>query len=129
MEILDFFKPLDVEKLYAEGGFDPTNWIHAIEFYDGTTPDLTDKKLAIIGIISSDEEKGAAWEVRKYLYKLKKSEYAHQIIDLGDFHCNYKEKSFESLGFALSELMSNNLVPVILNGSQELTYAQYLSFN
>jgi arginase family enzyme len=128
MEVLDFFEPLDIQRLEGAGEQEEATWYHAIDRYDGSTPDLTDKRIAIIGIDDGDGGE-ASITIRKYLYQLKRVEYAEEIIDLGNFKFNYQPKAYESLGFVLSELISNNLVPVILNGKQQITFAQYLAFS
>jgi arginase family enzyme len=128
MEVLDFFEPLDIQRLEGAGENEEATWYHAIDRYDGSIPDLADKRIALIGIDDGDDGE-AALNIRKYLYQLKRVEYAEEIIDLGNFKIDYKPKSYESLGFVLSELISSNLVPVILNGKQQVTFAQYLAFS
>jgi arginase family enzyme len=128
MEILDFFKPMDPDLLQENELFEEACWFHALDRYTGEKPDLSGKKIALIGIEEPDEKISAANEIRKHLYRLKRAEYAEEIIDLGNFVFDYRQKSYESLGFVLSELISHNLIPVIINGRQEITYAQYLCF-
>lgn len=129
MEILDFFEPVDIDSFAESTPYDEASWFHAVDFYKGETRDLTDKRIALIGISGPNGEEENASAIRKYLYGLKRAEYAEEIIDLGNFPCNYTQKSYESLGFTLSELMTANMLPVILNGSQEITFAQYLAFS
>src|ERR1700744_250396 len=108
MEILDFFTPVDTARLLAGNEYDPASWLYGVDMYNGEAPDLFSKKIAILGI---DDESGdnASYNIRKYLYQLKKAEYAGEIIDLGDFKFNYRPKDYESLGFVISELITNNL--------------------
>jgi hypothetical protein len=116
MEILDFFEPIDINSSGAEGSYDEASWYNAIDTYQGESRDLSDKRIALIGISGQKGEEETAAGIRKYLYGLKRAEYAEEIIDLGNFPFNYAPKTYESLGFVLSELMAANILPVILNG-------------
>lgn len=129
MEILDFFEPLDTDRLQTKDGYEEASWYFALEAYTGDNAVLDGKRIALIGIEEPGEKISASYEIRKFLYGLKRAEYAEEVIDLGNFRFNYKQKNYESLGFVLSELISNNIIPVILNGKQQIAYAQYLAFN
>lgn len=129
MEIQDFFEPVNLDGFAEEGRYDEATWFHAIDVNQGEARDISEKKIALIGISGPNGEEKTAAAIRKYLYGLKRAEYAEEIIDLGNFSFNYAPKTYESLGFVLSELMTANIIPVILNGSQEVTFAQYLAFS
>ena len=129
MEIFDFFEPVDINQLQSDGFFEEGSWFHAITFYDGHKTDITEnKKIVIIGIDEPFTNTESATAVRKQLYKLKRLELAADIIDIGNFKFNYQPKAYESLGFVLSELLSANFYPIIINGRQDITFAQYLAF-
>ncbi len=102
---------------------------------DAEFPNLDNVKLAIIGI---NEERGslenggcadAPNEVRTYLYRL----FAHwnhiEIADLGNIkNGNTIDDTYFAVREVLSELISNNIIPIIIGGSQDLTYANYLAY-
>jgi arginase family enzyme len=128
MEILEFFEPVNEERLHLDDGFEEASWYYALERYNGDLSVLENKKIALIGIESPDDNGKASYDIRRYLYRLKKAEFAEEIVDLGNFKLNYQHRAYESLGFTLSELITHGLIPVIINGSQEATIAQYLCF-
>ncbi|MDZ4838628.1 MAG: arginase family protein [Bacteroidota bacterium] len=128
MEILHFFTPVDHSKFRNHPVFHEDSFYQSIMFYDGLNEDFEDRKIAVIGIKKPNEDNEIGYEVRNYLYRLKRKENAAEVVDFGDFTMDYQQKSFESLGFTLSEIIANNMTPVIINGMQELTYAQYLCF-
>ncbi len=98
-------------------------------------PELENVKLAIIGI---NEERGslenrgcadAPDEVRNYFYKL----FAHwnhlEIADLGNIrNGNSIDDTYYAVREVVSELLNQNIVPIIIGGSQDLTYANYLAY-
>lgn len=98
-------------------------------------PELENVKLAIIGI---NEERGslenrgcadAPDEVRNYFYKL----FAHwnhlEIADLGNIkNGNTIDDTYYAVREVVSELLNQNIVPIIIGGSQDLTYANYLAY-
>lgn len=102
---------------------------------DSSFPNIDDVKLAIIGI---NEERGALDnkgcaeapdEVRKQFYKL----FAHwnklEIADLGNIKNGHTvDDTYFAVREVVSELLNKNIIPVIIGGSQDLTYANYLAY-
>jgi formiminoglutamase len=129
MEIFDFFEPVNLDRIRDEGPIEEAAWYHAIAAFTGKPIDIANRKMVLIGIEDADGDNNASYEVRKYLYRLGRPEYAEHIADLGNFKFSYKDKAYETLGFVLSELISNNHLPIIINGGQEITFAQYLAFS
>jgi len=129
MEVFDFFEPVDLDHIKEADEIEEAAWYHAIASYTDKALDLTNRKLVLIGIEGPNGNKEASYQIRKYLYRLGRPEYAEQVADLGDFKFNYQDKDYEALGFVLSELMANNHTPIIMNGGQDITYAQYLAFS
>lgn len=98
-------------------------------------PELDGVHLAIIGInedraaIDNDGCAHAPNVVRKQFYSL----YAHwnnvEIADLGNI---IKGHTIDDTYFAVKDvvayLLKNNIVPLIIGGSQDLTYANYLAY-
>lgn len=128
LELQDFFHAVDMKKLQGKTEYEDASWFHALDIYNGESIDLKGKKLALIGIEEPGEKTSSSYEVRKYLYRLKRAEYAEEVVDLGNFRFDYKPKSYQTLGFVLSELINIGITPVIINGRQDITYAQYLAF-
>jgi len=130
MEVFDFFIPVDLERINAGRDIDEATWYHAIaSATESEKLDLTDRKIVLIGIEGPNGDDAASYEIRKYLYRLGRPEYAEQVADMGNFKFNYQDKDYEALGFVLSELLAANHMPIIINGAQDITYAQYLAFS
>lgn len=98
-------------------------------------PDLTDVKLALIGV---QEERGAMHNegcsnglsnIREAFYALFDHWSGLKMADLGDVKPGY---SIEDTYFALSQttgqLIRNNIIPIVIGGSQDLTFAMYQAY-
>ena len=99
-------------------------------------PEIEDVKMAIIGVSENrndtnyiGEEFGFA-EIRKALYQLFPGNWSYTIADLGNIA---KGETVEDTYFALksvvNELIQKNVIPIILGGSQDLTYANYRAYD
>jgi arginase family enzyme len=100
-------------------------------------PEITsDVKIAIL-TISEDRNainnKGTGSDfiqIRKELYKLYKGNWNTQVIDLGTIK---KGNTINDTNFAVKEVVStllkNNIIPIIIGGSQALTYPIYRAFD
>ena len=99
-------------------------------------PDLDGVKIAILGVLENRNDVnyiGEAFqlnEIRKSFYALFPGSWNTVIADLGDIN---KGESVEDTYFALKEaitiLVKKNIIPVILGGSQDLTYANYRAYD
>jgi len=99
-------------------------------------PDLEGVKIAILGVLESRNsvdyigEEFQLSEIRKALYKLFPGNWLHGMADLGDIQ---KGSSVEDTYFALiqvvSSLVNAYIIPVIIGGSQDLTYANYRAYD
>ena len=101
-----------------------------------TKPELEGVKIAIVGVLESRNsvdyigEGFQLSEIRKAFYKLFPGNWLHEMADLGDIQ---KGASVEDTYFALiqviSSLVNANIIPVIIGGSQDLTYANYRAYD
>lgn len=99
-------------------------------------PDLDDVKIAIIGVLENRNdvnyigEELSLSEVRKSLYALFPGNWHTSVADLGDIQ---KGESIEDTYFALHTtiaiLIEKNIIPLIIGGSQDLTYANYRAYD
>src|SRR5690554_170294 len=99
-------------------------------------PELDNIHLAIIGVLETRNdvnyigETFDLYEIRKSLYSLFPGNWHRNIADLGDIN---KGESVEDTYFALkttvSILVQKNIIPIILGGSQDLTYANYRAYD
>jgi formiminoglutamase len=129
MGLKDFFSPININIDILPSKEKKNTWLSAMEIYQQKFPDLDEKKIALIGIISEDHEDEANL-IRSFLYEMKHEKYASFVADLGNYHFSVKkEKNIQELGYALSELIQKNIIPVIIGGGQILTLCQYLAFH
>ncbi|WP_290701752.1 formimidoylglutamase [Lacinutrix sp.] len=99
-------------------------------------PDLQDVSVAIIGVLENRNdinyigEEFELNEVRKSFYALFPGSWNTTIADLGDIN---RGESVEDTYFALkttvSILIQKKITPIILGGSQDLTYAIYRAYD
>ena len=99
-------------------------------------PDLEGVQLAILGVLENRNdvdyigEEFQLDEVRKSLYALYPGSWNTVIADLGDIN---KGETVSDTYFALREtieiLVSKKIIPIILGGSQDLTYANYRAYD
>ncbi len=98
-------------------------------------PDLGDVDIAIVGVT---EERNAVNNIgcahapdyiRNHLYKLFRGDFSPQIADLGNIKEGHKiEDTYFALASIVAELIKNKIIPVIIGGSQDLTFANYMAY-
>ena len=99
-------------------------------------PSLEGVKMAIVGVLESRNsvdyvgEEFQFTEIRKAFYKLFPGNWSHDIADLGDIQ---RGKTVEDSYFALIQVVSSlikaKIIPIIIGGSQDLTYANYRAYD
>jgi len=98
-------------------------------------PKLESAKIAIIGVL---ENRGAVKNnetadlsfIRKELYSLFPGNWNAQIVDLGDVLAgNEIEDTYYVLKNAVAHLVKNKIIPIVIGGSQDLTYAMYRAYD
>ncbi|WP_299527984.1 formimidoylglutamase [uncultured Lutibacter sp.] len=99
-------------------------------------PDLTKIRIAIIGVEEGRASVGNYGtgsnlnEIRKELYKLYLGNWPISVADLGNIsQGNTIEDTYFALGNLLSYLIKNKIIPIIIGGSQDLTYANYRAYD
>ena len=136
MDISVFFKPLD--KTRFAGYEDRKTVLGNVvkKFLDAEKfPDYSDCQLAIIG---AGEDRGSVLNdgcgnapdiIREKFYELKKSIHPYKIVDLGNIRLGKTlQDTYAALSSIMIELLKEGIVPVILGGSQDLTFAQYVAY-
>ncbi len=99
-------------------------------------PDLDDVRIAIIGVLENRNdvnylgEEFNLNEIRKALYELYPGNWHTRIVDLGDINKGETvEDTYFALKTAVSLLVPKGIIPIILGGSQDLTYAMYRAYD
>jgi arginase family enzyme len=134
----EYLNPVD-ESLLAHAKMQPNQTLgQLIEIYTTQNgfPDLANKKIALIGVQESRASVGNYGtgsnldEIRKELYKLYSGNWPVHLADIGTIK---QGSSVEDTYFALQSLISylvkNQIIPVILGGSQDLTYPNYRAYD
>ncbi|WP_424493149.1 formimidoylglutamase [Salinimicrobium sp. GXAS 041] len=102
----------------------------------GNFPNLEGIRVALFGVLEDrldverSEEPFNFDGVRQNFYQLYPGNWGVSVADLGDIQ---KGETVEDTYFAVqsvvAELVKNDIIPVILGGSQDLIYAQYRAYD
>jgi formiminoglutamase len=98
-------------------------------------PSLDEADIAIIGV---GEDRNSLFNsgcglapdaIRRELYKLFQGNFKLRLVDLGNVIRGHSvEDTYFALTAVLVELMERNILPVILGGGQDLTFATYKAY-
>jgi len=98
-------------------------------------PELADHDIALFGV---DEDRSAmdnqgcgmaSGNVREYLYRLLPGNYKTRMADLGDImRGDTVEDTYFAVTAVVEALLDLNIIPVIIGGGQDLTYAMYRAY-
>jgi len=122
--VIDFVKKLNMQSLGKKVVF------HTKEDF----PDLNTAKIAIIGVLDNRGNNAALTVdldfIRKEFYALFPGNWESSIIDLGDIpEGNTQEDTYYAVAKIVSELIKKQILPIIIGGSQDLTYAMYRGYD
>ncbi len=126
-----FFHPSEI----GVGSFSENTLGSVTGFNKSDFPDISKAHIAIIGVCDgrrSINNKGCSLApdtVRKFLYPLFANFPKIKIVDLGNIlEGNEVEDTYFALSSCVKLLIKNKTVPVIIGGSHDLTYANYLAY-
>ncbi|MES2575876.1 MAG: formimidoylglutamase [Bacteroidota bacterium] len=132
----DFLKPLDNEILDVFKGFSSQQLGSKVVFHTAEDfPDLNKIKIAVIGVLENRGDVNQTKEVnlshiRKELYSLFPGNWDASIADLGNILAG---EALSDTYFALKEVVSSlvkkKIIPIVIGGSQDLTYALYRGYD
>ena len=137
MTLSDFFSPIEPENFTPKQGFYTSQLGTKVDFHTDTFPDLTESQydLAIIGV---KDDRGAVHNngcalgpdyFRAQFYLLNEGPYGTKIIDLGNIVAGQEiSDTYFAIKTAVAELVKLNIIPIIIGGGQDLTYAQYMGY-
>ena len=140
----EYFTPVDLHKIKEGEKFRPNSIGSVMEIYSEKEmfPDIQETHLALIGVeeerknVYNAGTKHAPDEVRKYLYELStsnlpfaKNKCKAKITDFGNIVAGDRiEDTYFALQDVVNRLLRVNIIPVIIGGSQDLTFPQYLGY-
>ncbi|MDH7911387.1 formimidoylglutamase [Winogradskyella sp. SYSU M77433] len=99
-------------------------------------PDLDDVQIAIIGVKENRNDVNYIGadvnfdSIRVTLYTLFPGNWHTTIADLGDIEPGETvEDTYYAIRTAITVLVEKNIIPIVLGGSQDLTYANYRAYD
>ncbi|WP_316822189.1 formimidoylglutamase [Pedobacter gandavensis] len=137
MSLSDFFSPVNPDKFAPKQGFYASQLGLRVGFYRDKFPELGENQydIAIFGVQDdraavNNEGCGLAPDYfRAQFYSLHEGAFDSRIIDLGNIKPGATiADTYVALKMAVGELIKLNIIPVIIGGGQDLTYAQYLAY-
>ncbi len=136
MELSVYFDPVKVDSLNIPVSLRPRMFeICTIYSGDNTFPDVEKANIAIIGVpeergnINNDGCAQGPDRIREQLFQLFPGKWNIGIVDLGNIKRGHSlNDTFFALSAVCSELLKMNVVPVLLGGSQDITWAAYKSY-
>lgn len=129
-DISFYFKPIELIDSMAEGTVGEKIQIHT----EGYFPDLEGKSMAVFSVPEyrrfSVKHDSIECDFRKKLYDLHVGDgWGRSIFDLGVILPGESiEDTYYAVGKVISELVKNDIIPVIIGGSHDLTIACYKGF-
>lgn len=133
MDLKIFFSPIE-EEHFAHIR-QANSFYKNIKVYTDKMPDYRNADIAIISVneeAGTELNKGTAKgsiQIRKKLFNLKKGHGAYKIVDMGTLR-NGVDRS-ETLGRikeVCQNLIENNVLPLLIGGSHDLDYGQYMAY-
>ena len=133
MEFLNYFTPI----YFENESFKNNSLGQKINFHTDSEgfPDLENIDIALIGV---PEERGARENVgcaetpnsvRKHIYNLFHRNHKVNIADLGNLKIGSTlQDTYYALKEIIAYLIENKIIPVIIGGSHDLTYGNYLAY-
>lgn len=139
MSLADFFSPLSNFDFVEKDNYLNSQLGKVIVAYTEEFPDIfseeTKPHLALLGVEEDRASVGnngcakAPNAIRKHFYELYQGDYVVKIADLGNIKAGASvTDTYTALRLAVEELVKQDIVPIILGGGHDLTYAQYLGY-
>ena len=132
----DFLKPVDNEILDYISGLTSQQLGSKIVLHTKYQfPDLNKIKIAVIGVLENRGDKSAIScvdlvPIRKELYGLFPGNWDASIADLGDILAgNSSDDTYFALKKVVASLIKKKIIPIVIGGSQDLTYALYRAYD
>ena len=137
MEIEIYFEPVNIDFINNTNENEPQRLGDKIIKYQKKNyfPDLSDVNIAIVGV---KEDRNALLNIgcadapdiiRSFFYDLFPGNYNNKIADLGNIIPGHTvEDTYFAVSTVIAELIKNKIVPIILGGSQDISFANYRAY-
>ncbi len=133
--VFDFLQPVSRELVEYIRSLSPQQLGHKTAFHTHEDfPEISQARIAVIGVLENRGTPGSRPvnldPFREAFYSLYPGNWHTRIMDLGDIEPG---NSLADTSYAVREvvaaLMKKNIIPIVLGGSQELTYALYRAYD
>ena len=132
----DFLEPIDTETFELIQGLTSQQLGSKVVFHTRDQfPDLNKVNIAVIGVLDN-RGSGQGTEtvnlvtVRNELYAMFPGNWDASIADLGDILAgNSIEDTYFALRKVVANLIKKKIIPIVIGGSQDLTFALYRAFD
>ncbi|WP_297332076.1 formimidoylglutamase [Flavobacterium sp.] len=132
----EFLQPLDASLAnFIDGLSAQSLGKKAVLHLEGDFPDTEGVSIAIIGVLENRGRGEAVLHphlnyIRKQLYSLYPGNWYTNIADLGNIKPGASlQDTYYVVRTVVEELIKNKIIPVIIGGSQDLTYAMYRGYD
>jgi len=120
-------EPIVLEDILDAKKLQDKQWGREIHLYTNELPKLKDYQLAIVGVDVGDGTGVNA--VRKSLYQLYNWHSHLKVVDLGNIKTGATTNdTYFALSEVVSDLLDNRVIPIILGGTHDHTYGQFLGY-
>ena len=130
----NYFQPVSIETINYKNSLHKSTIGHDIDCYYDNFPAFDQADFVIIfvpetrGCNHNDLSK-VHFEIRKSFYNLFKGSWTLNIVDFGNFNLGKDKKdTYFALNDIVSNLLSQSVFPIVIGGSQDLTYPIYQSY-
>ncbi len=131
----DFFTPVNDEISHQKTDYNSSQIGFSISSYFTHFPDLEDIDIAIFGVMddrNSINNQGcslAADVFRQNFYPLYEGFQKPKIADLGNIKAGKSvTDTYAAVRIVVEELIRQGVLPIVIGGGQDLTYAQYQAY-
>ena len=132
----EFLKPISNELLFFIESLSTQHLGCKISVHsENEFPNLDLVKIAIVGVLENREEQSRIQKTdltnfRKQLYSMFPGNWIHSIADLGDIlPGETKRDTFFAVQEIISSLIKKQIIPIVIGGSQDITYAMYRAYD
>lgn len=131
----EWFKILKPVEIFVGADNEDLVFAKTILIHKEKFPDIEGADIAIVGIpeyrnsLNNHGTENSLNEIRKYLYSLANRMQRLKIVDLGDITLgNTPEDTYIAASEVIAELLKKSIFPIILGGSNDILYANYLAY-
>ncbi|MBI9034472.1 MAG: formimidoylglutamase [Bacteroidales bacterium] len=137
MDLSIYFNPVAIEGYQDQQTDQEARLGHIIKCHDSASnfPSLSKVHIALIGVeddraaVNNEGCANAPNAVRQKLYALFSGDYKARIIDLGNIKAGHEiNDTYYALTEVVTELIERKILPVIIGGGQDLTFANYKAY-